>query len=115
MPPQPPIDRMFKAFADETRLRVLHLLTRGELCVCDIMDALRLPQSKVSRHLAYLRDSGLVQVRRDGLWKHYSLAPAASKFQKGILGCLSGCFEEVDVLRRDMKNLKNQKKKKKSC
>src|ERR1017187_1395736 len=101
MNPQPRIDRMFSAFADETRLRILHLLTRGELCVCDIHDTLRLPQSKVSRHLAYLRESGLVRVRKAGLWKHYTLAPAAGKFQKGLINCLRDCFDEVDILKHD--------------
>jgi DNA-binding transcriptional ArsR family regulator len=66
---------MFSAFADQTRPRILHLLTHGKLCVCDIHDTLKLPQSKVSRHLAYLRESGLARVRKEGLWKHYSLAP----------------------------------------
>ena len=52
--------RIFRAFADETRLRILNLLSEGELCVCDVMGVLREPQSKVSRHLSYLRQAGLV-------------------------------------------------------
>ena len=106
----PKIDRMFMAFADETRLRILHLLTRGELCVCDIHNTLKLPQSKVSRHLAYLRSAGLVQVRKAGLWKHYSLAAAQGKFQKGLIACLKGCFDEVDILRRDVLPLQKRQK-----
>jgi len=101
---------MFQGFADETRLRILHVLTRGELCVCDIHDILKLPQSKVSRHLAYLRDAGLVQVRRDGLWKHYSLARAEGKFHRGLINCLKGCFDEVDILKRDIVALKKRRK-----
>jgi len=108
------IDRMFSAFADETRLRILHLLTRGELCVCDIHDTLKLPQSKVSRHLAYLRESGLVEVRKEGLWKHYSLAAAHGKFQKGLIRCLKGCFDEVAILKHDLGALKKHRKAK-SC
>src|SRR5471032_1566462 len=99
MSASPKIDRMFKAFADETRLRILHLLTRGELCVCDLVDTLGLRQPKVSRHLAYLRRAGLVEVRKDGLWKHYSLSVTRGRFHKGLLACLRGCFAEVDVLR----------------
>jgi ArsR family transcriptional regulator len=114
MKPKPRIDRMFSAFADETRLRILHLLTRGELCVCDIHDTLRLPQSKVSRHLAYLRESGLVRVRKNGLWKHYSLSPAAGKFHRSLIRCLKGCFDEVDILKHDLAALK-QRLKEKSC
>ncbi|MFA5975157.1 MAG: metalloregulator ArsR/SmtB family transcription factor [Elusimicrobiota bacterium] len=98
-------DRMFKAFADETRLRILHLLTHGELCVCDLLKTLRLPQSKVSRHLAYLRRAGLVRDRKEGLWKHYSLCEPQNAFHRGILGCLRGCSEEVKVLGRDRVNL----------
>jgi len=104
------LNRMFAAFADETRLRILHLLTRGELCVCDLHDTLGLPQSKVSRHLAYLREAGLVRVRRSGLWKHYSLTKEEGKFHRGLIRCLKGCFDEVDVLRRDVATLEKHQK-----
>ena len=66
--------RIFKALADETRLRILALLLEGELCVCEIMAALELPQSTVSRHLAYLRNSGWLQDRRMGVWMYYRLS-----------------------------------------
>ena len=59
---------LFRALSDSTRLRILHLLKRGELCVCDLMQILRIPQAKTSRHLGYLRKAGLVTVREDGLW-----------------------------------------------
>lgn len=62
---------IFKALSDETRLRIMGLLLEGELCVCDLMSILELPQSTVSRHLAYLRTAGLVEGRRDGVWMHY--------------------------------------------
>ncbi len=65
--------RIFKALADETRLRILTLLIEGELCVCEIMAALELPQSTVSRHLAYLRNSAWVSDRRQGVWMYYRL------------------------------------------
>lgn len=101
-----PVDRMFKAFADETRLRILHLLKRRkEMCVCDIMQILRLPQSKVSRHLAYLRSAGLVRDRKQGLWSYYALSKPEGGFHKRLIGCLDGCFDEVTILRRDEKNL----------
>jgi ArsR family transcriptional regulator len=64
----------FKALSDETRLRILVLLTQGELCVCDLMAVLQLPQSTVSRHLAYLRNAGLLTDRREGVWMYYRLA-----------------------------------------
>lgn len=63
--------KIFKALADETRLRILTLLLDGELCVCEIMAALDLPQSTVSRHLAYLRNNGWVKDSRRGVWMYY--------------------------------------------
>ena len=67
---------LFKTLADETRLRILILLyAEGELCVCDIIAALLLPQSTVSRHLAYLKRSAMVCARREGLWIYYSMNP----------------------------------------
>ncbi|HAZ09257.1 MAG TPA: ArsR family transcriptional regulator [Elusimicrobia bacterium] len=102
----PLIDKMFKAFADETRLRILHLLTRRkEMCVCDIMKILGLPQSKISRHLAYLRGAGLVRDRKQGLWSYYALTKPEGGFHKRLIGCLNGCFDEVTVLRKDGEKL----------
>lgn len=104
-------DRTFRAFADETRLRILHLLTKGELCVCDIMSALQAPQSKISRHLAYLRQAGLVVDRREGPWKHYSLAPSKSALQRSIIACVGSCLGEVPALKQDLKRLPAKKAK----
>jgi len=108
--PNPNINLMFKAFADETRLRILHLLTRGELCVCDIMSVLKTPQSKISRHLAYLRRAGLVADRKEGLWRYYSLTKPTATFQEGLIKCLSECFDEVDLLKKDRQVLSSLKK-----
>jgi ArsR family transcriptional regulator len=68
------LENVFKALADKTRLRILALLGNNEVCVCHIHDSLGLPQPTVSRHLAYLRRSGLVAARRDGVWIHYRLS-----------------------------------------
>ena len=65
--------KIFKALADETRLRILALLYDGELCVCEIIAALELPQSTVSRHLAYLKNTGWVGDRKQGVWMYYRL------------------------------------------
>jgi len=69
--------QFFKALSDETRLRIMMLLTQGELCVCDLMVVLDEPQSKVSRHLAYLKHSGLTNSKRAGVWMHYRLKEPA--------------------------------------
>ena len=95
------IDTMFRAFSDRTRLRILHLLQGGELCVGDIVESLEVPQPRISRHLAYLRKANLVEVRKSGLWSHYSLARAKTQFHQELLKCLSTCFEEVSELQAD--------------
>jgi ArsR family transcriptional regulator len=103
---QPPsVDLMFRAFSDRTRLRLLHLLRGGEVCVCDLVRVLEVPQSKVSRHLAYLRKAGLVAARKEGLWMHYRLAPATTEFHRSLLNCLACCFTAVPELARDMQRL----------
>lgn len=68
-------EKLFAALADRTRLRILNLLSAGEVCVCYFVEILGESQPKISRHLATLRESGLVQSRRDGKWIHYSIAP----------------------------------------
>jgi ArsR family transcriptional regulator len=68
------LQTVFRALGDKTRLRILALLGNNEVCVCHIHDSLGLPQPSVSRHLAYLRRAGLVDVRRDGVWMHYQVA-----------------------------------------
>ena len=96
----------FKALADETRLRILALLlTKEELCVCDIISALKLPQSTVSRHLAYLRKSGLVNDRRCGLWMYYSIAGLEGEFQAGLLQFLRQQLTRVAVAAADSATL----------
>lgn len=64
----------FKALSEEVRLRIVMLLTHGELCVCDIMEVLDEPQSKISRHLSYLKSSGIITSKRVGVWMHYALS-----------------------------------------
>ncbi len=64
---------VFKALSEETRLRILKLLDRGELCVCDIVAALEMIQPKVSFHLGVLKEAGLIRDRKQGRWIHYSL------------------------------------------
>lgn len=95
------LNALFRAFSDPTRLRILHLLRHGELCVGDLVTILRTPQPTASRHLAYLRAAGLVAVRRRSKWVYYTLAPARGSFHKTLLDCLDGCFEGVPELAAD--------------
>ena len=96
------VDTVFRAFADPTRLRILNLLKqRDEICVCDLMSVLDLPQAKVSRHLATLRKAGLVDTRREGPWIHYRLTAADTPFHTKMLECLGCCGAEVPELQDD--------------
>ena len=79
------LEQLFKALADDTRLRILALLAAGEICVCHIHGALGLPQPTVSRHLAYLRRAGLVATRKEGLWVRYRLAIPAQPQLAGVM------------------------------
>jgi len=95
----------FKAFADPVRLRLLSLLADGEVCVCHLHEALELPQSTVSRHLAYLRKRGLVVGRKEGLWVHYRLAKPAGELHRLLVDCLGACSKESEALTLDRQRL----------
>ena len=97
--------RLFKALADETRLRIVALLSHGELCVCHLEEALRLSQPKVSRHLATLRSAGVVEHRRDGTWVYYGLVRQADADCERQLRGLVRTFAKRDVLRKDLERL----------
>ena len=99
------VEDVFKALADATRLRILRLLMAGEVCVCDIHAALRIPQAKASRHLAYLRRVGLVTTRREGLWVHYSLATSRDPIVAAIRETTTHVLGHVDALKKDAERL----------
>jgi ArsR family transcriptional regulator, arsenate/arsenite/antimonite-responsive transcriptional repressor len=82
------LEHLFKAVADQTRLRILALLADGEVCVCDIQAALGISQPKTSRHLAYLRRMGLVVDRKEGLWVYYRLADPEDPVVRTLLSAV---------------------------
>lgn len=94
------VPAMFRALGDPTRVRILHLLRGGELCVCDLMDVLRVPQAKTSRHLRYLLRAGLLTVRETGAWSYYAIAPASTEFHRRLLECLAATPELAADARR---------------
>lgn len=96
---------MYAALSDATRLRILGLLADGEVCVCNIHEALRLPQPTVSRHLAYLRRSRLVQTRRDGLWVHYRLAEPADPSARAALSAAIHAVGHAPATKTDQERL----------
>src|SRR5262245_61931313 len=99
------MEAIFKALADTTRLRILGLLLTGEVCVCHIHESLKVPQSKASRHLAYLRRSGLVETRREGLWIYYRMAHQSDPGLQTISQTVAHGLAHMDVVRRDADRL----------
>jgi ArsR family transcriptional regulator, arsenate/arsenite/antimonite-responsive transcriptional repressor len=92
------LDALFRAFADPTRLRILNVLAAGELCVCDLVEVLGLPQPTVSRHLAVLRREGLVEVTRDWKFAHYQLAEPSHDVHGNLVACVRSCFTGIASL-----------------
>lgn len=95
----------FQALADETRLRILRLLSHEgkALCVCELVDALEVPQHNVSRHLAVLRRSGLLTERKEGRWVYYSLAPKPDAFLRHLLAAAGAVSDSAfDRDRREL-------------
>ena len=102
------VDQVFKALADPTRIRIVGLLANGEICVCHIHESLQLPQSLVSRHLAYLRKVGLVETRREGLWIHYRLADRRNDVMKTLLDTVYHCVGHLPTVAKDAKRLERK-------
>ena len=96
---------VFRAFAHQTRLRLLNLLLRGEVCVCDLCTVLGVLQPSISRHLGYLKRAGLVTERRRGKWKYYSVIKTPTGLHRTLLRCVRTCFKDVDLLRADLSRL----------
>lgn len=97
-----PVSRLFKALGDETRLRIVALLSHGELCVCHIESALNLTQPCASRQLSVLKNAGVVESRREGTWVYYRLAKQADGQCRDQLRALVSSFGKRDVLARDV-------------
>lgn len=97
------LDRVFKALADPTRIRILGLLASGEVCVCHIHQSLRLSQPLVSRHLAYLRRSGLVEGRKEGLWVYYRLATRRDDLTRNLLDAVYHVVGHLATVTKDAK------------
>ncbi|MFT3700121.1 MAG: metalloregulator ArsR/SmtB family transcription factor [Kofleriaceae bacterium] len=100
------LTKLFRALGDETRLRIVALLSHGELCVCHIEKALELSQPNVSRQLGILRMSGIVDTRRDGSWMYYSIAPQEHESVKAMLDQLTTLFGAERAIRADHAKLK---------
>ena len=102
----------FRALSEEIRLRIVMLLTHGELCVCDIMDVLDEPQSKVSRHLSYLKHSGLITGKRVGVWMHYMLTEPRDETLDAQIGFMRERLSHLPAFRDDIAKMERLKERK---
>jgi len=96
---------LFRALGDRTRLRLLNLMTEGELCVCYFVEILGESQPKISRHLAYLRRVGIVAARREGKWMHYRIARPPDAHQARVLDCVLDALAVDRQMQRDRQSL----------
>lgn len=96
---------LFRALADRTRLRIVSLLARGPLCVCDIQQILEQPQPSVSRHLALLKSAGLIADRRDGMRTFYRLTAWETRLASGVLAAIRSHLAAEGDYKEDMEAL----------
>lgn len=102
--------QIYHCFCDQTRLRILHLLAHSPLCVCHFQSLLDESQVKISKHLAYLKDKGLVAVTRHQNWMIYSLPQRRSRELEKNLKCLQDCVQADPVFKNDLKALRAMKR-----
>jgi ArsR family transcriptional regulator len=99
------LELLFRALADRTRLRLINLMGDDEVCVCFFVEALKISQPKISRHLAYLRRAGIVAVRREGKWMHYRIVMPQDQHAARMLGQLRASLSGDTEMRRDRARL----------
>ena len=99
------LDQFFRALADRTRLRLIHLMSEQEICVCYFIEVIGAPQPKISRHLAYLRRAGLVAARRQGKWMHYRLTVPRDPHAAAILSTTLDALKNSAEMQRDCERL----------
>jgi ArsR family transcriptional regulator len=100
-----PLDKLFRALADSTRLRLLNLMSEQEICVCYFIEVIGAPQPKISRHLAYLRRAGVVAARREGKWMHYRLTMPQDSHAASILKSTIAALRADKQMQRDCERL----------
>ena len=103
---EPQLIEIYNCLCDETRLRIVHLLGQTPLCVCHLQDILGLTQVAASKHLAYLRQRGLVEARRHEQWMIYSLPGKPPRELEWQLRCLQDCLPTHPMFRQDLRKLK---------
>lgn len=100
-----PLELLFRALADPTRLRLLNLMADQEICVCYFVEVLGLSQPKISRHLAYLRRAGIASARREGKWMHYRLLIPSNRHGRAVLQATLNALQRDKEMQRDKERL----------
>jgi ArsR family transcriptional regulator len=100
-----PMELLFKALADRTRLRLLNLMSEGEVCVCFFVEVLGTNQPKISRHLAYMRRAGIVSARREGKWMHYSISTPSDARAARVFAEVLAWIREDSEMQKDRSRL----------
>ncbi len=107
---------LLKALAEPTRLRLAALLARdGETCVCELAAALGAPPFRVSRHLAIMKDRGLVETRRQGTWMHYRLASPRNRLEECLQECFRDCLAQHPDVVADRERLRVHRGQTQAC
>jgi len=101
------MDRLLRALADRTRLRLLNLMGNDEVCVCFFVEILGESQPKISRHLAYLRRAAIVAARREGKWMHYRITDPPNPHAARVLSEVRACLAEDKEMQRERSRLIN--------
>ena len=103
--------KAIKALSDETRLRIIKILLERECCVCEVMQALDISQTRASRNLGILQDADFLKTRRDGLWIVYSIDwETANQYASSLAGLLKESHISSEVLEKDRERLKHAKR-----
>ena len=103
--------KAFKALSDETRLRILNILLERECCVCEVMQALDISQSRASRNLGALYDTGFLKLRKDGLWSLYSIDwEGATGYFPDVVAAVGRALEDSQMVARDRERLRRAKR-----
>lgn len=107
--------KLFKALSDPNRLRILMMLKRRRLCVCEIQSVLDLAPSTVSKHLSILRDTGLILDEKEGKWVHYYINPQKQETAEALFVTVENMLRREEIVREDAKKVKTVNKETLSC
>lgn len=101
------LENTFKALADKSRIRILKLLEKKKMCVCELAFILGMTQPNISKHLKKLKQTGLIADEQEGFWTNYYLNKADSQYNKILMANMRGWLNDNQIIKRDLKKAKN--------